>query len=63
MIKDIEKEYGGLNKRIEILKYNRDHFDMVEKYGIKQAPTLVIVENGEFSKFTGVSDIKKHLGI
>ncbi len=28
---------------------------------IKQAPTLVIVKNGEVSKYSGVSDIKKYL--
>ncbi len=28
---------------------------------IKQAPTLVVVEGGEMSKFAGVSDIKKYL--
>ena len=34
------------------------NIDLVEKYGIKQAPTLVI-ENAEgFEKFKGVSDIK-----
>ena len=28
---------------------------------IKQAPTLVVVENGNISKYVGVSDIKKFL--
>ena len=32
--------------------------DLVEKYGIKQAPTLVIVNDGGFEKYRGVSDIK-----
>ncbi len=32
--------------------------DLVAEYGIKQAPTLVIVKGGEFEKYRGVSDIK-----
>ncbi len=38
-----------------------EHPDLVEQYGIKQAPTLVVVQNGEVSKHIGVSDIKKML--
>ena len=38
-----------------------EHADMANAYGIKQAPTLVVVKNGEVSKYTGVSDIKKML--
>ena len=38
-----------------------EHPDMVNTFGIKQAPTLVIVKDGEVSKYTGVSDIKKML--
>ena len=38
-----------------------EHVEMTNKFGIKQAPTLVVVENGEVSKYTGVSDIKKML--
>ena len=38
-----------------------EHKDLVDAYGIKQAPTLVIVENGKVTKCTGVSDIKKYL--
>lgn len=32
LIKNIEEEYDGINKRIEVLKYNRYNFDMVEQY-------------------------------
>ena len=42
--------------------YANEHPDLVNKYGIKQAPTLVVVKNGEFEKSAGVSDIKKYLG-
>ena len=38
-----------------------DNVELVNALGVKQAPTLVIVKNGEVSKFTGVSDIKKCL--
>ena len=39
-----------------------EHADMATSFGIKQAPTLVVVKNGEVSKFAGVSEIKKMLG-
>ena len=32
--------------------------DLVEKYGVKQAPTLVLVHGESFEKFRGVSDIR-----
>ncbi len=35
--------------------------DAATELGIKQAPTLVVVNDGEVQKFTGVSDIKKYL--
>ena len=35
--------------------------ELVEQYGIKQAPTLVIVGEDGFEKFRGVSDIKGYL--
>lgn len=35
--------------------------EMAEALGVKQAPTLVIVRNGEATKYAGVSDIKKFL--
>ena len=35
--------------------------ELVESLEIKQAPTLVMVQGGEISKFAGVSDIKKVL--
>ena len=40
-----------------------ENADLVEKFGIKQAPTLVIVKGGVVEKYTGVSDIKKYLGV
>ncbi len=38
-----------------------EHADLVERFSIKQAPTLVIVSDGEVRKYSGVSDIKKFL--
>ena len=35
--------------------------DLVETFGVKQAPTLVVVKDGDFEKISGVSDIKKYL--
>ena len=32
--------------------------DLVEKYGIRQAPTLVLIDGDSFEKYRGVSDIK-----
>ncbi len=42
--------------------YADDNPEAAKEFGVKQAPTLVIVKNGEVSKYTGVSDIKKYLG-
>ena len=38
-----------------------DNPEAAKKFEIKQAPTLVIVENGAASKYAGVSDIKRYL--
>jgi len=35
--------------------------EMAEALGVKQAPTLVVIKNGEATKYAGVSDIKKFL--
>ena len=35
-----------------------EHPDLVAKFGVKQAPTLVIQDGESFEKFKGVSDIK-----
>ena len=41
--------------------YANENPEMATEYGIKQAPTLVVISDGEVSKFTGVSDIKKYI--
>ena len=40
-----------------------ENADLVNELGVKQAPTLVVVKNGEASKYAGVSDIKKNLAL
>ena len=35
--------------------------ELVEAFGIKQAPTLIVIKGGEAQKYVGVSDIKKML--
>ncbi len=38
-----------------------ENVELVEAFGIKQAPTLIVVKGGEAQKYVGVSDIKKML--
>ena len=38
-----------------------EHLDLVEEFGVKQAPTLVVVQNDEVQKFKGVSEILGYL--
>ncbi len=38
-----------------------DNRELVDKYGIKGAPTLVITDGVNFEKFYGVPEIKKFL--
>ena len=38
-----------------------ENAELAQKLGIKQAPTLVVIKDGEAAKYTGVSDIKKFL--
>ena len=39
-----------------------ENAEMSKKLDIKQAPTLVVIKNGEVSKYSNVSNIKKYLG-
>ncbi len=43
--------------------YANEQPELAEQYGIKQAPTLVVTENGQITKYAGVSDIKRFLGL
>jgi len=40
-----------------------ENVDLVEQFGVKQAPTLVVVKNGVVEKYAGVSNIKKYLNV
>ncbi len=50
----------------EGVKYDKllanENPELVKEFGIKQAPTLVVIKNGNVQKCVGVSDIKKYLG-
>ncbi len=66
LIKDIEKEYGGTKNRIEVLTYNRNNFDMVEKYvSLRESNKGECQNDPLFSKISIISakrkvaDIKK----
>ena len=39
-----------------------EHAELATEFGIKTAPTLVIVKGGEVTKYAGVSEIKKFIG-
>ncbi len=42
--------------------YANEHADLVNAFGVKQAPTLVVAkEDGTVEKYQGVSDIRKYL--
>ena len=47
---------------IEYQALNADeNAELVAKYGIKQAPTLIVMNGDEFEKYRGVSDIKGYI--
>ena len=42
--------------------YAEESADLVERFGIKQAPTLVVVENGkEIARAVNLSNIRKYI--
>ncbi|MBQ7153178.1 MAG: ribonucleoside triphosphate reductase, partial [Clostridia bacterium] len=43
--------------------YANEHADLARAYGVRQAPTLVVVKGGQVEKYTGVSDIKRYLQV
>ena len=66
LIHDIETEYDRTKNRIEILQYNREHFDMVERYiSLKEATKGECQNDPLFSKISvnsakrKVADIRK----
>ena len=66
LIRDVEKVYDGINSRIEVLKYNRHNFNMVEQYiALKEREAGRCENDPLFSKISvqsanrKVSDIRK----
>lgn len=60
LIKDIEQEYDGTRKRIEILQYNRQNFDMVENYvSLRESARGECQNDPLFSKISVVSAKRK----
>ena len=43
-------------------KLASENAELATSLGIKQAPTLVVIENGTVNKYTGVSEIKRYIG-
>ncbi len=43
----------------EVMAYENE--DIAVALGVRQAPTLVVVANGEFDKYAGVSEVKKFI--
>ena len=39
----------------------QEHADLVEKYGVKQAPTLIVIQEGKVEKLANASNIKKYI--
>jgi len=38
-----------------------ENVDLANQYGVKQAPTLVVTQGDEYTKYKGVSEIKAML--
>ena len=41
--------------------YANEHIDMAKEFGVRQAPTLVIVSDGAIEKYAGLPEIRKYL--
>ena len=41
--------------------YANEHIDMAKEFGVRQAPTLVIVSDGAIERYAGLPEIKKYL--
>lgn len=39
-----------------------ENVELVEKFEINQAPTLIVAKNGKYEKYSNVSNIKKYIG-
>lgn len=64
LIKNIEEEYDGVKNRIEILKYNRNNFGLIEKYiSLKEREHGKCENDPLFSKISISSANRKVLDI
>ena len=59
-ISEVEDYIEMLLEKYDTL-YN-ENAELATSLGIKQAPTLVVIENGTVNKYTGVSEIKRYIG-
>ena len=57
--KVVKSMLDKMSYKYETLLANENR-KLCEAFDIRQAPTLVIVKDGSFEKYAGVSDIKKH---
>ncbi|TCT14377.1 ribonucleoside-triphosphate reductase class III catalytic subunit [Natranaerovirga pectinivora] len=48
------------NDNVQVLD-SEDYMELVNQYSIKNAPTLVVVNEGKVNKYIGLSDIKKYV--
>jgi ribonucleoside-triphosphate reductase len=39
------------------------HNQLAVKYGVQQAPSLVIINNGEYEKISGIDAIRKYINL
>lgn len=60
LVKNIEREYDGINNRIEVLNYNRQNFDVIEKYiSMKERDCGECENDPLFSKISVLSANRK----
>jgi ribonucleoside-triphosphate reductase len=56
----VAKKYLNSHNGLMILDAD-EHTDVVEKYNIQSAPTLIIINDNIVSKYTGLSNIRKYV--
>ena len=55
----VAKEYLRDHVQLEVLDAE-EHEELVKKYNVRTAPTLIIIDNEEINKYAGLSDIKRY---
>ncbi len=51
---------AGISYRTLLVNEN---LDLVNRFGVKSAPTMIVVQDGTVAQYTGVSDIKRNLAL